>query len=146
MEDFKTKIKNETVLAMKAKNQLRVDTLRSITNAITVAEKSKGNKDLDHIDILRGMVKQRNQSIEQFTAANYIEEANKESLELLIIEEFLPTPMNDSDMFISINEIIHSMDPVPTIRDMGKIIVKFKDTYPGQDMGKVSKILKTVLV
>lgn len=145
MEDFKKQIKDETVVAMKAKNQLRVDTLRSITAAITVAEKSVGNKVTNHIDILQTMSKQRKQSIEQFNNANYVEAANKEIAELAIIEEFLPKTMTDDDLKEAVTKVIAKLEYAVSIKEMGKVIAAFKEEYPGQDMGKVSKILKETL-
>jgi len=143
--DFKADIQAQTVTAMKEKNQLRVETLRSITNSITVQEKKTPGKDINHIDILSTMSKQRTQSIDAYTAGGNIEAADKERQELVILQEFLPKTMSDTELVLALNEVVNSITPVPTIKEMGKVVATFRTMYPGQDMGKVSGMVKTIL-
>lgn len=143
--DFKGSIQEQTRIAMKAKDQLRVETLRSITNAITVQEKNAPGKDINHIDILSTMSKQRTQSIDAYTAGGNTEAADKERQELAIIQEFLPKTMSDSELVLALNEVVSGITPVPTIKEMGKVVAAFRTAYPGQDMGKVSGMVKTIL-
>jgi len=141
MQEFKEKLKNEIVASMKAKNTVRTLTLRSISNAIINAEKSKIQ--LNHIDVLSSLAKSRKQSIEAYLKANNKALADQEQIELIIIEEFLPKVMDDEDIENLIIDIIEDLDNTPTIKDMGKILNKFKECAPGQDMAKVSLKIKS---
>lgn len=144
-EKFKESIQAQTRIAMKEKNQLRVETLRSITNAITVQEKNAPGKEINHIDILSTMSKQRTQSIDAYTAGGNVEAADKERQELAILQEFLPKTMTEAELVLALNEVVGSITPVPTIKEMGKVVATFRTMYPGQDMGKVSGMVKTIL-
>jgi hypothetical protein len=144
MENFKNIIKAETITAMKAKDQLRVETLRSITTALVNSEKSISNKVVTHIEVLTTLAKQRKQSIEQFENAGYIDDANKEKAELAIIEEFLPKSLSDDDLKVNLIKVMSTLSENMTIKDMGKIVGAFKNEYPGQDMGKISGMIKEI--
>ncbi len=82
--------------AMKAKDDLRVQTLRGAMSAFTNALVANGKKpteeisDQDAVTVLKKLAKQRKDSIEQFTKGNRPELADKEAKELTVIEEYLP--------------------------------------------------------
>jgi len=95
--EFKTMINTQIVSAMKDKNVLRLETLRSINNGITLAEKATPNTEINYIDVLKALAKQRKQSIDSFKAANQIDAANKEIAELAIIETFLPQGPSEAE-------------------------------------------------
>lgn len=145
INEFKAEIQAKTVAAMKEKNQLKVDTYRSITSAITVQEKSGSNKNINHIDILSTMAKQRMQSIAAYVSGGNLVAAEQERKELEILQEFLPKTMSTSALVLALHSVINEMTPVPTIKEMGKVIAQFKTKYPGQDMGVVSNMIKTIL-
>ncbi len=142
LEEFKTVIKTQTVTAMKAKDSVRLLTLRSISNAIVLQEKDNTTKEINYIDILSSMAKSRKQSIDAYTKAGNSLLADAETTELNIIEEFLPKMLTDDEIKQFISNIISNLDYTPTIKDMGKILNTFKSEYPGQDMAKVSSIIK----
>lgn len=89
-------IKNDMKEAMKAKDDLRVQTLRGAIAAFTNELVAKGKKPTDEVDdamalsVLKRLAKQRKDSIEQFTKGNRPELAEKESKECAIIEGYLP--------------------------------------------------------
>jgi uncharacterized protein YqeY len=144
MEKFKEQIKKDMIEAMKAKEAIRLTTIRSITNAITVAEKNGSGKEVNHIDVLTTMAKQRRQSIEAFESAGNSLLADTEKLELSIIESYLPKEMSESEIEFEIDKLI--WDRVLTQKDMGSIINEFKSKYPGQNGAIISKIVKSKLV
>lgn len=81
---------------MKARDQIRVDTLRGALSAFTNELVAKGRKpteeiaDADAVTVLKRLAKQRKDAIEQFTAGGRAELADKEAQELKIIEAYLP--------------------------------------------------------
>jgi len=93
---LKDSIKNDLKEAMKAKDQVRVDTLRGAIAAFTNELVAKGRKpteelsETEMIAVLKRLAKQRKDSIEQFTKGGRPELAQKEATELGFIEAYLP--------------------------------------------------------
>lgn len=89
-------IRNDLKDAMRAKDQLRVDTLRGAIAAFTNELVAKGGKPTDDVTdemagtVLKRLAKQRKDAIEQFTAGGRAELAEKEAKELALIEAYLP--------------------------------------------------------
>jgi uncharacterized protein YqeY len=89
-------IKSDTTAAMKARDMLKVNTLRGTSAAFTNELVAKGRKpteeltDDEALTVLKRLAKQRKDSIEQFTAGGRPELAEKEAEELKIIEAYLP--------------------------------------------------------
>ena len=90
------KIRSDMIAAMKARDALRLDTLRGALTAFTNELVAKGKKpteeleDNDAVVVLKRLAKQRKDSVEQFTKGGRAELAEKESKELTILEEYLP--------------------------------------------------------
>ncbi len=98
------KIKEDMKEAMKAKDDLRVQTLRGAMAAFTNELVAKGKKPTDEVDdamamaVLKRLGKQRKDSAEQFTKGNRPELAAKEMSELKIIESYLPQQASREDV------------------------------------------------
>lgn len=98
-----TQIREDLKAAMRAKDDLQVQTLRGALAAFTNELVAKGKKpteelaDADILVVLKRLAKQRKDSVEQFTKGNRPELAEKEAKELKIIEQYLPqmTPRED---------------------------------------------------
>ena len=88
----KERIATELKEAMKAKDQLRLDTLRSAISAFSYKKIEAGREleDADQLDVVRKLVKQRTDSITEYEKAGRAELANKEKAERAILAEFLP--------------------------------------------------------
>lgn len=142
MKNFKEQLTSDMKDAMRAKDTIRLNTIRSIISAITVAEKNGSGKEINHIDILSTMAKQRRQSIEAFETAGNQLLANTENEELKIIESYMPKMMTDEELSFAVNDLIFTMDAPLTMKDMGKVMNEFKLLHPGQDMSKVSALIK----
>lgn len=99
-----TTIKEDMVSAMKAKDDLRVQTLRGAIAGFTNELVAKGMKPTDEVDdalamtVLKRLAKQRRDSAEQFTKGNRPELAAKELEELKIIESYLPQQASREDI------------------------------------------------
>jgi uncharacterized protein YqeY len=93
---IKDKIREDLKDAMRAKDQVKVDTLRGALAAFTNELVAKGKKPTDELDekdivtVMKRLAKQRKDSAEQFEKGGRPELAEKEKTELKIIEEYLP--------------------------------------------------------
>jgi uncharacterized protein YqeY len=124
------KIQKDLVDAMRAKDELRLSVVRGIKAAIKhkEIEKIRALDENESIQILQTLVKQRKESIDQFTKGNRPELADKETKELAILETYLPAGASDAEMDAAI---------VKAIADTGANSMK--------QMGAVVKAAKTVL-
>ncbi len=97
-------IKNDIKEAMKAKDEVRLRTVRSISAALTnelVAKKMKPDErleDNDTLAVIKRLAKQRQDAIEQFRAGGREDLASDESAELAILETYLPTQMSREEI------------------------------------------------
>ncbi len=143
------RLKENLILAMKEKNQLRVSTFRMINAAIKDLEISKRSKDKleklteeDIIGILVKMVKQRKESATTYKDGNRDDLYKKELQEIKIIEEFLPKQLSENEIDRIIEELI-SKNNITDNRGIGLIMSELKKNYTGQlDFGLASKIIK----
>lgn len=131
--------------AMLEKNQVRLETLRSIKTAFMNYETAKNAKPLDEaaeIQILRKMVAQREESIEQYKLAGRIESAEQEMKEIEILNSFLPAPVSKEDIEEFTKTLI---TPETTKRDMGNIVKTVKTKFPTAEGKLVADIVKNLL-
>lgn len=140
---LKEQVQAEMVMAMKAKEQDKVVTLRSIMAAFTNVEKSVGSK-VDELGTLKTLAKQRRQSIEMYEAAGKQDLADKEKYELSIIESFLPKQMTEDEIRKAVSVIIATYDEFDQ-KKMGLVIKQFNTEYPGQDGSIVASVVRSFL-
>ena len=146
---LKNKLKDELIIAMKDKNQLRVSTLRMVNASIKDLEISQRTNnqtdeisDNDIIDILVKMVKQRKEAADTYKQGNRDDLSKKELDEIKIIEEFLPKQLSEDEV-IKIIEGLISENNISDISGMGLLMSEIKKKYSGQlDLGLASKIIK----
>ena len=144
-EDYKQSIKN--------KDQQKIDTLRLIRSAIKdkdissrTSENKEGINDSEILSLLLNLIKQRNDSIEQFQKAKRDDLIKNEKSEIEVIKYYLPQQKNQEETEKIINEII-SGNNLESIKDMGKLMSIIKNDYAGEvDMGLVGKIAKSKLI
>ncbi len=127
---LENKISHEIKKAMKAKDNVRLETLRSIKSGIILIKtKSSEKKDLtenDEVNLLQKLVKQRRESANIFKSQKRNDLANSEEVQLKIIQEFLPKQMEDLELEKIINDIILKFNAT-SMKDMeecGNIKVK----------------------
>ena len=138
-------------VAVKAREALRVSTLRLISAAIKdrdIAARTAGKgetSDAELLELLAKMIKQREESQKIYAVAGRTELAKQEGDEVAIIREFLPKQLSDDDMTKAINAAI-TESGATSIRDMGKVMAALKSAYAGQmNFGKASVLVKTKL-
>jgi len=132
-------IQKDLVDAMRAKEELRLSVLRGIKAAIKhrEVEKMRALDESESIQILQTLVKQRKESIEQFTKGNRPELAEKETKELAMIESYLPAGASPAEMDAAIAKAI-SEAGATSIKQMGAVVKAAKATLEGKTVdGKV---------
>lgn len=127
------KIQKDLVDAMRAKDELRLSVLRGIKAAIKhrEVEKMHALDETESLQILQTLVKQRKESIDQFTKGNRPELADKESKELAIIETYLPAGPSEAEMDAAITKVI-AESGANSIKQMGAIVKAAKAALEGK--------------
>src|SRR5271155_1515562 len=94
------KIQTDIVVAMKAKDEHKLTTLRMVKSALKNKEIDKREKltDAEEQQILTTLIKQRKESVESFTKGNRPELAEKERLEIGMIEGYLPRSADEAEI------------------------------------------------
>ena len=137
--------------AMKAHDQRRTATLRSINAAIKdkdIANRGEGKPPLSDDEllvVLQKMVKQREESLGIYSQAGREDLAAVEREEIAIISEFLPKSLSEAELEAAIKAAIAKTGAAGG-KDMGKVIASLKTDYPGRiDFGKASAKVKAAL-
>ena len=147
---LKLTIENGIKDAMRAKDADRLRALRAIKSMILLEETSGSSADGLSADaemkILMKAAKQRRDSLEVYVAQNRPDLAEKEQVELAIIEEFLPKQLSDAELTAKITEIIAAVGATSPA-DMGKVMGAASKQLAGLADGKaisakVSELLK----
>ena len=127
------KIQKDLVDAMRAKDELRLSVLRGVKAAIKhrEIEKIRALDASESIQILQMLVKQRKESIEQFTKGNRPELAEKETKELAILESYLPAGASVAQMDASIDKAIAETSAT-SIKQMGAVVKAAKAALEGK--------------
>lgn len=144
---MRTRISSDLKAAMKAGEKDKVAVLRLINAAIQSAEiEAKGAIDEAGIlAVMTKMVKQRRDSIQQYTDGGREDLAEKEQAEIAIIEQYLPAQMDEAAVTAAIKAAISETGAAGP-KDMGKVMGALKAKYAGQmDFQKASAAVKAAL-
>lgn len=147
MADLKARILEETKTAMKARDKLRVGTLRMISADIQRVEVDERRTlaDEDVLGVLTRMLKQRRDALSQFEAAGRDDLAQQERFEIQVIEAFMPAAMSEADIEVLVDRIV-SETGAAGVKDMGKVMGAVKAAISGRaDMAVVSAKVKARL-
>jgi uncharacterized protein YqeY len=121
---LRDQISENIKIAMKNKDQVRLDTLRFMQSAIKNREielRPSPITEEDMIGVIKKLAKQRKESIEQYQAGGRQDLADKERAELAILEEFLPTALSPEQTEALVTETIKELNAT-SIKDMGNVI------------------------
>lgn len=144
---LKGRIQSDMKEAMKAGDKDRLKVVRLILAAIKQVEVDERIEltDAAIVGILNKMVKQRRDSVSQFTDGGRSDLADIETAEIAIIEGYLPEPLSDAELDALIESAITETGAA-SVRDMGKVMGKVKAAAEGRaDMGAVSARVKARL-
>lgn len=148
---LKDRISEEIKVAMKAKDKVRLETVRSIKKVILEKEstlRAQGQESLtesQELEVLTQLAKQRRDSIEQYRKAGREDLAEQESQELAILEEYLPKQLSDQEVAEIIDEVIAAVGAT-SAKDMGKVMGSVMQQLKGRADGqKIQAIVKAKL-
>lgn len=137
--------------AMKAHDTVRLETLRGIKTAFMNWQTSKEHAgqemtDADEINILKKMIKQREESIDQYRSAGRNDLANTEADQVAVIKEFMPAEVTAEQIEFVVENIVLSRVIEPIKKNMGAIVKAVKETLPTADGKLVAQIVQKHLV
>jgi hypothetical protein len=124
--------------AMKSKEKVRLETVRSIKKVLLEKEVSARPATLtesQELEVLVQIAKQRRDSIEQYHKAGRDDLADQEAAELAIVEEYLPAQMSDEEVSAILDEIIVSVGAT-SAKEMGKVMGAAMQQLKGKADGK----------
>jgi hypothetical protein len=137
--------------AVKAKDKLRVGTLRLINAAIKdrdIAGRTSGSdavSDTEILEILAKMVKQRQEAAVTYKDAGRDELATQELQEIEVIKDFMPQQMDEAAVEQAVKDVVAEIDAT-SLKDMGRTMAALKEKYAGQmDFGAANKVVKALL-
>src|SRR3989339_14383 len=134
--------------ALKAHDEIRLSTLRLLSSAFNYEFIAKQHKlsEEEELVVVRREAKKRKEAIEAYGKAGYKDRAEKEALELSILQEYLPPEVSDAEIAKLVDEAIKETQAV-SIKDMGKVIgfVKAK-TKGAADGAKIANLVRQKLV
>lgn len=133
--------------AMKAKDEVKISTLRMLKSAIHNWEiaSQKEPQDADISAVLQKEIKSRKDSIEMYQKGGREELAQKEQAEIAILKKYLPAQMSEEEIRTKVKEIIVKVGATG-VQDMGQVMGPLMGELKGQaDGATVSKIVKEEL-
>ena len=133
--------------AMRAQDKARLGVIRLVLAAIKQQEVDTRQEqdDIAVLAVLDKMVKQRRESIRQYTEAGRLELAEQEQFEINVIQEYLPQALSDEEVAALVVEAVAATGAA-SVKDMGKVMAWVKPKAQGRaDMGKVSSLIKSSL-
>ena len=147
MSQLKQLITNDMKLALKAQDKSALKAIRMIFGAIKQKEIDE-RIDLDDTQVMaviQKMVKQRKDSISQFSDAGRTDLVEVEEAELSIINNYMPKQLSEAEIEAAVDKAI-SDSGADSMKDMGKLMGILKGQLDGQaDMGLVSQLIKSKL-
>jgi len=147
MSKLKQLITDDMKLAMKAQDKPALKAIRMILGAIKQKEIDERIEldDNQVIAVIQKMVKQRKDSISQFSDAGRTDLVEVEEAELLIINNYMPKQLSDDEIEAAVVKAI-SDTGADSMKDMGKLMGILKGQLDGKaDMGQVSQLIKSKL-
>jgi uncharacterized protein YqeY len=144
---LKHRIQDDMKAAMKAADKRKLGVIRLILAAIKQREVDERIEldDTQVLAVLDKMVKQRRDSIEQYTKADRDDLAAQERFEVEICQEYMPEALGEDELIALVDAAIASTGAA-TMKDMGKVMGQVKPKTQGRaDMGAVSRLVKARL-
>jgi len=141
-------IKKQIVEAMKAKDEVRVATLKLLASELhnaVIANKREALTAEDELVIVKREAKKRKDAIEAYKKAGADKRTEREAKELVILQEFLPEEMGEEELEKIVDEVV-TQTKASTMSDMGKVMGAVMGKTKGQaDGNKVSALVRKKL-
>ena len=143
---LRQKLTDDMKAALRAGDKERLGTIRLILAAVQSADIEPSAKgpidDAGIVTVLGRMVKQRRDSVEQYTKGGRPELAAKETAEIAVVESYLPKQMDEAAVQTAIADAIRETGAAGP-KDMGRVMGVLKQKYAGQmDFGRASGLVK----
>jgi uncharacterized protein YqeY len=144
---LKARITEDMKTAMRAKDSARLGAIRLLLAAIKQREVDERIEldDMQVIEAIEKMLKQRRDSISQYQAANRQDLVDVEEFEVKVLQEYLPQALTEDEVNALLEKVVADTGAAG-IKDMGKVMAAIKPLVLGRaDMGKISGLIKTRL-
>jgi uncharacterized protein len=128
-------IQKDITAAMKAREEQRLSTLRMVKSALQnrQIEKMAPLDEKESQAVLTTLIKQRKESVEQFTKGGRQEMADKEAAEIVLIETYLPKASGEAEVVAGVKAVIAEMGS-PTMKEMGTVMKNVMARFSGAGM------------
>ena len=135
-------IQKDITAAMKARAEQRLSTLRMVKTALKNREidKMAPLDDKESQAVLATLIKQRKESVDQFTKGGRQEMADKEAAEIVLIETYLPKAAGEAEIVAGVKAVIAEMGS-PTMKDMGTVMKNAMARFSGAGMRVDGKVV-----
>lgn len=149
---LRDRITNDIKSAMRAKDALRLSTLRLVQAAIKdrdiaarAEDRCGGCEESEILALLQKLVKQREESAATYENAGRLDLAERELAEADIVRAYLPTPMDETEIEEAAETVVEELGATG-LKDMGKCMGALKQRYTGRmDFSKAGETVKTLL-
>jgi hypothetical protein len=131
LDDYKAAMKARETLKSSVLSFLRADIIN-----VAVAKKKKALDDAEVVSVIKKQIKQRQDSIEQFTNGNRLDMADKEKSELQILKTYLPAELPPEELKKIIETVILEIE-AKDMKDMGRVMKEVTAKVAGQADGKL---------
>ncbi len=135
-------IQKDITAAMKARDEARLSTLRMVKTALKnrEIEKMAPLDDKESQQVLSTLIKQRKESVEQFTKGGRQEMADKEAAEITLIETYMPKAADEAAIVAGVKSVIAEMGS-PAMKDMGAVMKRAMAKFNAAGMRVDGKVV-----
>jgi uncharacterized protein len=144
---LRERINDDMKTAMKARDSEKLGAIRLLQAALKQKEVDERIEITDDVvlGVIEKMLKQRKDSIEQYTAGNRMDLVAKEQFEVGVLQVYMPAQLSDADLAKILEEVVAETGAT-SAKDMGKVMNALRPKVAGRaDMGKLSGVVKARL-
>jgi uncharacterized protein YqeY len=144
---LRDRINDDMKIAMKARDSERLSAIRLLTSALKQREVDERIEITDEVvlAVIEKMLKQRKDSIAQYTAGNRLDLVAKEQFEVGVLQAYMPAQLSDAELAAILDSVIAEVGAA-SAKDMGKVMNALRPKVAGRaDMGKLSGAVKAGL-
>jgi uncharacterized protein len=144
---LRERINDDMKTAMKARDSEKLGAIRLLQSALKQKEVDERIEITDDVvlGVIEKMLKQRKDSIEQYTAGNRMDLVAKEQFEVGVLQVYMPEQLSDADLAKILDEVVAETGATGA-KDMGKVMNALRPKVAGRaDMGKLSGVVKARL-
>ena len=143
---IKEKISEDLKAAMRAKDAVRLDAIRSVRAAVTLreVEKQKELGDDEVVELVRALRKQKLEAIEMFQSGGRADLVERETLEKAVLESYLPQAPTRELIEQTVTQVIAELG-ASSVKDMGRVMQASKERLSGADGKLLSELVRAQL-